>query len=207
MKHLITLLLGTIGFSMFSQSVPVDVISEKTESGYTLKAINNTEVAREFTLTLTTENLNGYTNPIKVVVPPKSTVTAAELTKVPNEYVNLKFKFSHKAIPAKKTTTAEAKKTKEGVMTSLKVTPEDIVVFTKEDCDICDVVISYLNENKINFKQINVSKNPENHRSMWDLVRIENPNAEKVSIPVFLVKGKLNYNEKDIQGFVQGLKN
>lgn len=207
MKLLFTHFLLLVSIIAHSQTVAVDVISEQTESGYIIKAVNNTDVPREFTVTLDTHNLSGYTNPVKAVIPPQTTRQIAELKKVPNEYVNLKWKFSHKAIPFKRTPQPKADNSRESILSKLKVTEKDIVVFIKDDCDICDVVTSYLNENKVTFKQINVSKNPDSHRFMWDLVKLENPKAQKVSIPVFLVKGKLSYNETDIKGFVQGIKN
>lgn len=102
MKTLFLSIFALVCFVSAVQTPKVDVNSKKTEKGYDLIATNNTDVQREFTVTLEVKGFKGYTEPVVLLVPAKSSVKVIELTIIPNVINNLKWKFSHKPKPKKK---------------------------------------------------------------------------------------------------------
>ena len=54
---------------------------------------------------------------------------------------------------------------------------------------------------------INITQNEDGNRKMWEMIKAENPNAGRLTMPVILVDGEISYSHKNLMEFVEGLKN
>ncbi|SDB26077.1 Glutaredoxin [Flavobacteriaceae bacterium MAR_2010_188] len=188
-----------------SQNDKVDVVSERTDAGFTVKGINNTDIQQEITLTLDVYNLSGYTKPITILIPAKSTIKIVDLTKVPNERNDVKMKFSHKPHPNEAEAKTYNKKIKADLLSQIGASDKGIVVFVKPECSRCTELSTLLKDKSLEFKQLNVKEKPEVNGQMWKLLRTDFPSVKSISMPVVSVDGELFYEIVDLKKFVETL--
>lgn len=199
-----TLLFLCILSTIAAQEKPITFKIAKQQEALVFTCTNTSKVTQEVTLTLTKKKgLEGYTRPIIKKVSPN---TMMEFAVFP---ITGAYSYSYKtAWKENRTTQEQATITaakKEKLLKDLSKINTGIVVFDNSDCPRCQRSTSYLLDNNIDFKLLNVTDNKENNRLMWDLLKAEGVEGT-ILTPVFLVDGKLSWSHEDLKGFLKGLK-
>lgn len=97
-KKSLNLIFILIIFIGYSQKKDIEIISIQQEDGFTLKAINNSNVQQEITLTIVSTNLKGYLNPITRLIPSKSDVELIKLFFINNKRAEYSLSYNYKPI-------------------------------------------------------------------------------------------------------------
>lgn len=73
-------------------------------------------------------------------------------------------------------------------------TEKGIVVFYKADCSRSNSTVTYLIENKRDFKVVDIEENKENHSFMYEILKDKNEKPKNLLMPVVLIDGSVHYN-------------
>ena len=209
MKRFLPLASLFVSSLLLAQAHPVEILSEKSNSGYVLKAKNTAKTQHEIVLTLNVENMKGYKKPIKKLVPANSTVEVVKLSFIKGKVSRYSANFSYVSKPTAKEIAYKKKLLKAKESEEISDLSKGIVVFSKDGCTRCHYVTSYLLDNEIDFIFLNTSENRRYNALMWDLVRQKKPGftANSVTMPVVLIDGEMSYNMTDLKAFVKSLEN
>ena len=88
----------------------------------------------------------------------------------------------------------------------LVIPKKGILVFSKNGCGRCTYAHNYLEKNKLDFKEINISTSSANKDFFWDTLRKSGFNKRTVKTPVLVVDGKVHSHLPDLKGFLKDLK-
>ncbi|WP_111307773.1 glutaredoxin family protein [Confluentibacter sediminis] len=191
----------------FSQNKNIEILNTQNDKGFIVSVINNSSVQQEVTLTIVPTNLTGYKEPITKLVPSKTTIEIIKLFFIKNKGGSFSTKYSYKPSLTEKEKIAYNKKLEEKIKNDIGNIEKGIVVFSKDGCSRCHYTTSFLLDNNIDFKLINVTKDDKQNLFMWELLKKENPIIKNLTMPVILLDGKISYNIDDLKGFVGKLKN
>ena len=194
---------GALGFA---QEKPVAVAVEERGNHLVFEVTNTTTITREITLTLTKrEGLRGNARPVTKVVGAGQTVPFYNMTfKGP-------YRWSYKSNHKPKPTVAEQEALDEAKLAYMIDSLNDIditkgiLVFDKTGCPRCHMTTSYLMDNNIDFKLLNVTENTEYQKLMWALLRKNNvsPDTKEILMPVIMINGKLTHTHEDLRTFLK----
>lgn len=81
-----------------------------------------------------------------------------------------------------------------------------VVIYTQEGCGRCAFVRKEMTAKGITYREVDVNSGTPEVNEMWKKLREGGFNGDSVTMPVVSLKGKLHYNIKDLQGFVDGIK-
>ncbi len=202
---IIVLFFLCISASICAQSKAITFKVSEENNKLVFICTNSSKVNYDVTLTLTKKKgLGEYTKPITRKVTPETNLIFATFP-IKGSY-SYSYSTSYKKSPkTKKEIQDIVQKKKETQLIDLSKINTGIVVFDKTDCPRCNRATSYLLDNNITFKLLNITDNKENHRLMWSLLKAEGVTKE-ILTPVFLVDGKLSYSHEDLNGFLKSLK-
>lgn len=207
MKFLATTLLFTfLSISLFAQDHPVRIDIEKGEKSIKFYAVSDLNETQQVELTLTEKKgLKGYTKPVVKNVAPGERKLLLTTTFSGAYKYNTSYRWAPN--PTKVEQQAKAEMLADKVLKDFGDIKTGIVVFEKNNCSRCNMSTSYLLDNDIEFKMIDVSEgNSDGNRLMWDLIKADGHKAgQSILTPVFLVDGKLSHTHKDLQGFLKSL--
>ena len=80
-----------------------------------------------------------------------------------------------------------------------------IVIFSLENCSRCETAKKYFDNNKIDYKLITTTNNKEANSLLWNLIQQKEATKMRVKYPVIVVNGKLNYDIKKLNQFLNNL--
>ncbi len=90
--------------------------------------------------------------------------------------------------------------------TGIKLNPDKINVFTQDGCSRCKFIISYLEENKIPFVELNTSLHQPNQDLMFSKLEEVGFKGSNVQMPVIVSKGKTDYNISSLADYTNKIK-
>jgi len=201
----VTFLIAVFSLNLGAQENPVRIDVEKGKSSIRFYATNDLSVTQQVELKiLEIKGLKGYSKPIVKSVPPGEKRLMVSL--ITNGAYSYKTSYTYIGKPSQAEQYALKKKKEEKLMKDNEDIMQGIVVFEKNGCSRCNLATSFLLDNDIDFKIIDVSeKNGKGNRLMWDLIRNDGHNGGQILTPVFLVDGKLSHTHKDLNMFLAGL--
>jgi len=207
MKHLYSLiLLAFLSSTVIAQDYPVRIEVEKGKSSVQFYAVNDLSETQEVEFTLTEKKgLKGYTKPVVKTVAPGARRLMISVTFSGAYSYSTSYRWVSK--PNKTEQIAKAKQLKEKVLNEFGNIKKGIVVFEKNNCSRCNMSTSFLLDNDIDFKMIDVTQDGDGNRLMWEYIRKDKSYKEGESIltPAFLVDGKFTHSHKDLRAFLASL--
>ncbi|MBK9254132.1 MAG: hypothetical protein IPM42_01450 [Saprospiraceae bacterium] len=207
MKNWIVLLLFSLNVSLFAQTKDIEVIEREGKGGLDLFAKNNTKDELEATIDMT---LMGYvrkagTNPTTLKLEAGEEKFLGTLIMPPNTDCGYQTAVSYKKLKSSKTIETDGTGMKKR-FTSIQMNPVKINVFTQDGCGRCEFVINYLETNKIPYTELNTTIHTPNQELMFEQLTNAGFKGSSVKMPVVVYNGKTQYDIKDLNKFVEGLK-
>lgn len=207
MKHLYFLILSVfLPATIIAQDYPVRIETEKGSSSLQFYAVNDLSETQEVELTLTEhKGLKGYTKPVVKTVAPGARRLMISVTFSGAYTYNTSYRWVPK--PNKAEQLEKKKELEEKILDEFGDISTGIIVFEKNNCSRCNLSTSFLLDNNIDFKIIDVSQDGDGNRLMWEYIRKEKSYEKGKSIltPAFLVDGKFSHTHKDLRAFLKSL--
>ncbi len=189
---------------LWSQSDNIEIVDEQNDRDLVIKAINHSDLRQELVLEIEATNLSGYNGPITKLIASKDTVIMTNLTIIPGQW-----SYRTKCVFTPKPTDSEIALQDEGLkeknLKEVQDLGKGIVLFYQDGCPRCAYVTTFMLNNGIAFKIFDITNNENDNQMMWNLIKMEAPELEKVTLPVFLVNGKISYNIEDLKGYTKNL--
>lgn len=200
-----------------SQTKPITITQKQEGNKILLIASNNTTIEYEFELSITSSGLK-----VNKSLPLLGHLNAGEerevltLTGIPGEKASFKYKI--RPIPLEEENTEEvvesskpAKGLKVVVANSAKhhemkarqnvekyIDPEQVTVFTKSFCDVCDELLKVLKLKAIDLDERNISNSLTNNELMWNALYVYGRKEGKVPLPIMVYQNKVFFNLTDL---------
>ncbi len=204
MKNVIIIALIFFFGNSFAQEKVIEVETEKEKNSIKIFCKNNSKYTQEVTLTLKNiKGLRGYKKPIKKLIKPKSKILFYDLS-FKDKY-SYSSSTSYRRIITEEEKIALEKKKNELLLQDFEDINKGIIVFEKTGCARCTRATSYMLDNNIKFKMLNITSDMKSRELMWKLLK-DSGHEGRVTTPVILVNGKLSHSHKDLKGFLEGLK-
>ena len=195
----------------FAQA-PIVITHTEVDGKVLLQVHNNTDDMQDVVLTVTSENLSGYTSPIKTRVPAHSSVEAAVLTLIEDAPWRFSTKYKYKPVP--KVSIGSIKQ--EEILLDARLqhflnkkiensSEKEIVVFSKDGCKRCHYATNYLLEKGIDFTFLETANNKVNTALMWKMLQQQGYTEKRVLMPVILINGKLYTSRASVKKFMSQL--
>jgi glutaredoxin len=185
----------------FSQEKDVQVIVEQTEHDLIFKGINSSLVQQKVILNIDTVNLKGYKGEITKYIPAKDTIVMIRLAFNNNKPWSYSTNYIFDAVP----TIAQKVEFKNEVLSNVIDMDKGIVLFYDNGCPRCNYAYTYMQENNIPFRLMDIKSESESEQLMWRLIKLEKPDLTGVQMPVYLINGNISYNIEDLKGFTASL--
>lgn len=203
---LIYTVLVTVSMVFFAKaqntSTPdVELIEEKQPKRWLLYAQNNTDQEQEAFLIVQGEGFRRSADrPVIKKIPPNEKVlmiTLIPLRGATPTYTKI-FNYNNKlqSISKRKGEDDEA------YVNIRPIIASEFTVFTEDNCDKCEVLINYLNDNHLKYRTLVVSKHKKVADFMFKHLNSDGHNGGKVGLPVIMHKGKKSYDIEDIDAFI-----
>ncbi len=206
MKRLILNIVALCSASLlWGQEYDVIIDLQPQANAVAVRAINISNVQQEVTLTMKVKNYRGYSRPITKLVKAKDTLEMVRLTPLPNKRSEMSYTYQYLPKPTNEEIAAQDKLLEQKKLEVLGDIDEGIVLFYKDGCPRCSFATTYMLDNDIDFKMLDVTDDEEKNRAMWKLINAEKPELREVIFPVFLIDGELSYSIEDLKGFTSEL--
>ena len=199
MKKIILLLIISLPIISISQTDVLEISVDEKDNILVFKGQNNSDKAIEATLQLKDiSGLRASTRPQTVTIEAEEskTITTAAIKGEYSYQYNSNYKVVEKALPQRSLITQN-----KYPLENLEEINNGIVVFDKTDCPRCNRTVSFLSENKIPFKTIDIRKNKKGLALMNKLL-IEDGNESNFTTPVILVNGEISYSHENLEDFL-----
>lgn len=204
MRVIIAALFLCVSLANFAQKKDIDFQVKDVDNTLSVYCHNNSDAHQEVVLSiLDIKGLEGYSKPIKKVLPPQSKTHFIDMSyKYVYEY---KLSYSKKAVQSEEEKAAKARKKESLYLDDFSKLNEGIIIFDDIECTRCSYATNYLMEKNIDFKIVNISDSKENLQLMWKTIK-EKGQSMHVKTPVIMVNGELSHSHVDLQNFLEGLK-
>ena len=190
--------------SLWAQSDKIELVDEQNDRDLVIKAINHSDLRQEMVLEIETKNLSGYNGPITKMISSKDTVIMANLTIIPGQW-SYRTKYVLNPKPTDAEIALQDEQLKEKNLNDLQDLGKGIVLFYQDGCPRCTYATTFMLNNGIDFKIFDITNNESDNQLMWNLIKMEAPDLEKVTLPVFLVNGKIAYNIENLKKYTKNL--
>jgi glutaredoxin len=207
MKYLFLSLSLLFYFQSFSQTKEIEV-SERNENGLIfLDCSNDSDKEIEVKITLTLTGIESSTpSPIIATIPAKGNkeLTSLKMTGGPASY-SYNVSYTVRTTSQPEVSSRDSKNTAIVTNTSLQIPEKGILVFSKNGCGRCTYAHNFLEDNEVDFKEINISENDENSDFFWSTLKNSGFSGNSVQTPVIVVDGKVHTKLKDLKGFLKSI--
>ena len=196
-------LLGICFFlqSTLAQENAIQIVVEETKRDLVFRGVNSSLVQQKVRLKIDTVNLAGYKGPITKYIAPNDTIVMVRLAFKNDKRWSYNTNYNYDPVP----TFTQKQEVKMEVLRNVGDLDKGIVLFYDNDCPRCNYAFTYMAENKIPFKLMNIRSESKSQQLMWQLIQMEKPDLTRVQMPVYLVNGAISYDIKDLEGFTSGL--
>lgn len=194
MKHILTLLtfIFITNFA-FSQTEKIEVIQNKVDDKVVLFVKNNTESDYQVTLSVDLYNAKISTaNPYAQVVPANSEMEYMTIKPANGGAYQYSISYTSRKLKTTITPTVDDFDFKE----------DNIYIFTKQGCGRCRIALEKLNENEIDFVELNTTNDSNNNEILWKKLSEENSNINSVTMPVIVTNKTTYYNIPNLSTFM-----
>lgn len=199
----ITLFLPSV---LMAQNKVIEVKEEAKGNKLFLFCENNASSTQEVTLTLSKlKGIKGYSKPIKKTVAANTKELFAKLT-IKGEY-SYAYSTRNKSVMTKADIAKKEEKLKNYQYKKGTNINEGIVVFSRNGCVRCNKTTSYLLDNNIDFKYINISdkKNSKKKQIMLSKLMESGFLGGNLIFPVVMIDGVISYSHANLKEFLSGL--
>jgi glutaredoxin len=187
---------------LIAQTPAVELIEDKQPKRWTLYAQNNTAIEQEAFLMVNGEGFRRSADrPIIKKIPPNSKVVMIILIPLKGatpSYTKI-FTFEEQLQTIKK---RKGEGQKEHV-NLLPVNPEQLTIFTENDCEKCTHLTNYLNRKRIKYRTLNIKKNSAVFNLMWSHLKDSVSGRELIKLPVLMHKETMYFDIISMKHFIQ----
>lgn len=203
-RRFFSVILLMLSMTVLAQQKEIEFKVEDNDKTLSIICYNNSDATQEVVLSvLDIKGLKGYKEPIKKQLSPKSSLKFIELT---YEYVySYKLSYSKKKIVTDKEKQDQLAEKATHYLKDLSKINEGIVVFDDVECSRCSYTTSYLMDNNIEFKIVDISNNKKNLDLMWKTIKASGQSMN-VKTPVIMVDGEVSHSHPNLKEFLEGLK-
>lgn len=218
MKKFITFILISVCFYGTAQDNPVSIARARKGNVESIYFKNNTNVTYEATIKL--RNVSGYktkSGDYSKVIKPKDSVLVIRLVPLNGKTPSLSMSYNYKP----KMTKEEVTNTRNELVKYAYKKGDDlsqgIVLFERSNCSRCHIAISYLLENNIPFKWVELPTNeqirnknltPElkENQILYDLINAQNGYVSyETMTPSFIVNGTYSPKQDNMMEYLKAL--
>lgn len=189
----------------WAQKNDIEVSHEQSDSTVVFIAKNNTEVRHEITLNLTVQNLKGYSGPITQLISSGESIPMITLGIVPNEPWSYSTSYSYNAKPTEEESKVQQQQLKLELLESLDTKNNTIIVFYGEGCARSEYARNFLEKKQIPFKYVETRNNEHYNKIMFHLIKLQDPDTQRIEYPVFLMNDTLEYDIKNLKWYLKEL--
>ncbi len=191
-----------LGFLSYAQdNKPVRLIEEKQKKRTIIYVQNDTDIEKSVFLKV---NPIGYrrsaNKPIIKTIPAKSKVQMMIL--IPLTDVDSHYTFDLIVNKELETMKVDRSKNLQKQAPVSSIMRSETIIFTKNDCEKCAILISKLKEKHIKFREVNIDAKNRYRDYLWELLNIDGYDKNSVGVPLAVVKGKLKYPIDDLDKFI-----
>lgn len=208
-KHLFfsTLFLFVSLFA-FGQSVKVKTKKNPEKKQIEFFVINDSDFTQEVTLYFAEiKGLKGYDEPVTKQVAPKDKTLFLTLTW---DYIyDYKYGIKKKEIRTDTDLAKMAAEKDPHMLMDFSKINEGIVIFDNVECKRCNLATSYMLDQGMDFKIVDITpneKNAKNRDFMQKTIKEKDKNLAQYITPIFIVNGKMTHSHKDLLAFIKSLK-
>lgn len=179
----------------------VELIEEKLEKRWNLYAQNHTDQEQEAFLIVKGEGFRRSADrPVIKKIPPNAKVLMITLIPLKGTTPDYKTIFTYEtnlqSIQKRKGADEEA------YVNIRPIKDDELTIFLEEDCEKCELLVSYLNKQHIKYRRLDVRKNGKVRDFLWKSVKDKIPRSDVVTLPVVLDKGKVYHNIVNMRRFM-----
>ena len=215
MRGLIILLAICFSYSINAQQKPVTITQKQEGNQIVLIAKNNAEYDMKFTLNITSSGL-AFDRELPVVdrVNIGEEKKVLTMTGIPGQQATFKYNLKPEALGVEEVVVSQeikpksfkavvansakhhAAKARRNVKS--KIDTLLVSIFTRIDCEECEVGLDHLKKGGEKYKEFKTSNSISNEQLMWDALYVYGKKEGKVKLPIYAVGGKIFYNIPDL---------
>ena len=221
MKFYPLLILFVLPYSFFAQKGTILVEEVKSDTAIVLigKNISGQDQKIDFQLTSSGVKLSRKKS-FSDIIPANAEIELIRMSPQPNKQWSYSYKYSHRVIrkeppasqpPATHPQPADDQRKVKAITPIVseprlpEIDPDKIIVYIKDGCGRCEASVNFLKQHHIEFEELNM-KEKNNREEMTQYLFASGFQGGQFTTPVIIAKGKVHYNIKDLQGFLEGLK-
>ncbi|MBT8285610.1 MAG: hypothetical protein HKO75_09565 [Flavobacteriaceae bacterium] len=189
----------------WTQEYEVEVTMDQTDSTVVFFAKNKSEIRQQVTLNLTQQNLRGYNGPVTMLVPAGESLPMITLTFITQEPWSVSTNYSYIAKPTEEEKIRRQAQLKMELLESLDTGNNPVIVFYGEGCARSEYARDYLEKKKIPFKYIETSNNEHYNKIMFHLIRMQDPETQRIQYPVILANDSISYDIANLRWYLKEL--
>ena len=186
-----------------ADSKDVTFVEEKQEKRWLLYAQNNTDEEQEaFLLVKGTGFRRSADRPIIKVIPPNEKVllkTLIPLQGADPTYTKI-FTFRSQL----QTISKRKGENNEEYVNIRPIKPEEFTIFIEDGCDKCDILLNYLIDNNLKYRQLDLNTNHKVTEFLFDHLKKESGyKGGIIDLPAIFYQGRKHYSINDIKKFIR----
>lgn len=210
LKTIITLLICACQFTVFAQKKEktvekVEVSTKRVGETYVVSAKNNTTERQEMTLNIAGTGFAKVKSPMTKLINKGETIEFLVLKQLKGQVITPDLNYTYLPKPTEEEISIKNNKLQKKAVKGKIDFSKGIIVFAQDGCPRCNRTTSYLIDNNIDFKYINVTTDAEMNTLMFDKLKENGVLLQTVRMPVMFVNGKISYSHKDLEGFLEAL--
>jgi len=179
----------------------VELIEDKQEKRWNLYAQNNTDEEQEAFLIVKGEGFRRSADrPVIKKIPPNEKVLMITLIPLKGVTPNYTKIFPYET----NLQTIEQRKgeNKEEHVNIRPLKSDELTIFLEDDCEKCNLLVSYLNKNHIKYRKLDLGLNGKVVEFMWDNLRDKTPSSDVVTLPVIMDNNEIYHNIPNMKYFI-----
>ena len=197
------ILLVSCHFFAKAQSTPaLELIEDKQPKRWMLYAQNNTDEEQEAFLLVKGEGFRRSADrPVIKKVPPQSKVLM--ITLVPLRGAEPSYTKIFTWETTLQTLTKRKGEDREEYVNIRPLKKEELTIFIEEDCDKCEVLVDFLNDQHYKYRRMDTGTNYKVREFMFDHLKQGAYKGGIIDLPVIMYQGRKHWSINDIKKFIE----
>lgn len=180
----------------------VELIEEKKTKRWLLYAQNNTDEEQEAFLMVQGQGFRRSADrPVIKKIPPHEKVLMITLIPLKDATPTYTKVFTYET--NLQTISKRKGENREEYVNIRPIKDEEFTVFIDHDCDKCNVLTTFLNDNHYKYRILNISKNYKVREFMFDHLKTSSYKGGIIDLPVIFYKGEKHWSIIDIHQFIK----
>lgn len=185
-----------------SQTNDVILIEDKQPKRWNMYAQNNSDEAQEvFLLVQGTGFRRSADRPIIKMVPANSKVLL--MTLIPLKGIEPTYTKIFTYEPNLQQIKRRKGENDEEYVNIRPLKDEELTIFLQEDCEKCEVLTAFLNENHIKYRALDLGVHPKVKEFLFSHLRKANYPGGMIDLPAILYQGRKHWSINDIHTFIK----